>query len=135
MRTIQSKIPKIQLEEWIDRLKSGTIPQGKGALCTKTGEKCCIAVFCDIAGIPYNIANSDRMNVLGEVDIVEDNKIAYNKFEEVTGLEIILFTPLNDGGLSFLEIGRWISQNIIPAEGLEKWELYYHGYDGKENIK
>ena len=40
--------PEIK-KEWLEDLRSGKIPQGKGCLGKDTGERCCLGVLCDIA--------------------------------------------------------------------------------------
>lgn len=34
---------------WVERLRSGEIPQGHKALGAISGERCCLGVLCDIA--------------------------------------------------------------------------------------
>lgn len=36
-------------EEWLKRLRSGKIPQGRERLGGSNGERCCLGVLCDIA--------------------------------------------------------------------------------------
>jgi hypothetical protein len=48
----QAIIAGALIDAWADRLDSG-IPQAQGSLRTYEGQ-CCLGVFCDIAGIPFD---------------------------------------------------------------------------------
>lgn len=115
---MKTLLTKRQKDKWVEALLSGDYAQTKHVMRGDKGY-CCLGVFCDLNGIKI-VKNNDTRNVkaynymhkkLGGAGIVKasngtiisgDGKPAkYNKLSN-----------MNDTGISFKEIAKWIKRNI-----------------------
>jgi hypothetical protein len=105
--------------EWLRRLRSGTIPQTRGALGRTDGSRCCLGVLCDIA--------VEEKVVETRVEAYTDT-IIYDSFSGVTPLTVMTWAgmasragnittkgtslgDINDSGTSFSTIADIIEEN------------------------
>lgn len=108
-------------DEWVKRLRSGTIPQTTGSL-TKGDARCCLGVACDIAvdNKMAEIVNYDAKN-MEYLDLDEnyaDSLLSYG-IREWLGMSTI------DGILPFSE-RRFLKEDLPEfVSPNEEWENYY----------
>ena len=106
--------------EWLDALESGKFPQGKNKLISDDGY-CCLGVACEILGFKrvYN-------NFIDANGKIMSNSLAHNNYKElglrspfgdfkgcynVDGEFYNSLSNMNDAGMSFRQISRYIRDN------------------------
>ena len=79
--------------QWVAALLSGDYTQGRGELKTRTGEFCCLGVYCDMTGVPFfqNIRDTRRDKIFTTNDIVT----SYGT--DLTGLSSDVLIPATFG--------------------------------------
>jgi|SRR6185503_9928008 len=110
-------------EEWLRRLESGEIKQGRTYLGRFDGSRCCLGVLCDVVGLEYEVDTENLDNpVLNYTDgrDISDGSIPRWKAKELgitpdgdpsDGTEAL--SQLNDEGYPFSEIAQILRLNHL----------------------
>lgn len=110
-------------EAWLADLESGDIKQCKGVLGLPTGERCCLGVACDLAGVPHReiprtSANGDVCLEYGVPGALGDKSVSQLPHTVLDWLQMRstngspdsnvrvgeALAGLNDNGKTFVEI-------------------------------
>jgi hypothetical protein len=120
--------------KWIKALKSEEFKQGKGRL-THAGRFCCLGVACKISDLPrsewvHERNLQDGAAQVGDLLGLQDSLGSFNKgaFAKKPGAHNLAY--LNDDGVSFAEIAKFIASNppgLFQQDGPN--EDSYEDYD------
>jgi hypothetical protein len=95
-------------KQWTDRLRSGDLVQGKGALHQGDGSLCCLGVLCEVAYEAGAVTRSQFTNA---------GQFHYGKYEEASVLppEVIAWAGFPEGSYEQLR-----NPSVTEVEGTEQ---------------
>ena len=99
-------------EQWIKALRSGNYQQCKNYLNREDKEFCCLGVLCEISNL-----KKSGSEVKSYTDSFFASSVTYlpNAFRdkiEITGEQEARLIRMNDNGVSFNEIAKYIDENL-----------------------